>query len=67
MGSIKAVAELKAVLLETEYLELLAMEISVKLVAMTSKTALVQLAPNGSHGVNESDAEDDDGLGRQSV
>jgi hypothetical protein len=41
MSGIKRVAELKAVLLETEDVQLLAVEVAIQLVAMTSKAALM--------------------------
>ena len=53
MGSIKRVAELKAVLLETEDMKLLAVEVAIQLVAMTSKATLMQLAPNRCKGMHK--------------
>ena len=53
MTGLEAVAELKAVLLETENVELLVVEIAIELVAMTSKAALVEMMPYGCHRVDE--------------
>ena len=49
MTGLKRVAELETVLLETEQVEVLAVEIAVELVAMSCETALVKMAPYGCH------------------
>lgn len=53
MGGLEAVAELKAVLLEAEDVELLVVEIAIELVAMACKAALVEMMPYGRHRVDE--------------
>ena len=50
---LKAVTELKTVLLETEEVELSAVEIPVELVAMSSETALMEMVPDGGHRLDE--------------
>ena len=53
VGDLKTVAELKTVLLETEEVELAAMEITIEFVAVPGKTALVEMVPDGCHRLDE--------------
>ena len=50
---LERIAELEAVLLEAEDVDVTLVEIGVELVAMTSVAALVEIAPDGSHRLDE--------------
>ena len=49
MTGLKRVAVLETVLLETEQVEVLTVEISVEFIARTCETALVKVMPYGGH------------------
>jgi hypothetical protein len=52
---IEGVTELEPVLLKRENLQLLVVEITEELVAVASETALMKIAPYGSHEMDEFD------------
>ena len=53
MRGLKGVTELEAVLLETEYIEMLVVEISIELIAVTCKAALMQMVPYRHHSMDK--------------
>ena len=55
MTGLETITELKTVLLETENIELFAMEITIELATTTCETALVQMVPYGCHSLDELD------------